>query len=197
MKKLFLLAGLPAVGKSTISQILSKKIGAKIVDIDDFKKTDVDPALVTNQIDPPEQRWGYYQKALQYVLGLFSQEVSTVIMDEVFHLSSLRARLEVICEREHIDVLWVEVRCPYNIVEKRLRSTDRKGHILSTEEALRMHLLFEEIFEEFSTNTPNHVIINNEGDIDEDGLIENVLKKIKKKIIRPAVAKANAGRLFL
>lgn len=178
MKKLLLLAGLPGVGKSTISQILSKKIGAKIVDIDDFKKTEVDPALVANQIDSPEQRWGYHQKVLQHVLGLFTREVSIIIMDEVFHLSSLRARLEAICKREHVDVLWVEVRCPYEIVEKRLKSAARKGHILSTEEALKMYLLFGEIFEEFSTNISNHVVINNEGDIDEDSLNENILKKI-------------------
>lgn len=177
MRKLILLAGLPAVGKSTISQILSKKTGAKIVDIDDFKKTDVDPTLVKSQIDPPEQRWGYYEKALQHVFGLFSPDVSIVIMDEVFHLRSFRVRLEALCERERIDVLWVEVRCPYNIAEKRLRSIDRKGHILSTEEALRMHLLFKEIFEEFSTNISNHIIINNKNAIDEDNLVQNILKK--------------------
>ena len=112
MKKLILFAGLPAVGKSTLSMMVSKKTGAKIVNIDDFKKVDVDPVLVKNQIDSPELRWAYYQKALEYAFGLFDQGISTVIMDEVFHLNSLRTQLEYLCS-EKCQVLWVEVRCPY------------------------------------------------------------------------------------
>ncbi len=177
MKKLLLFAGLPGVGKSTISRRVSKEMGAKIVDIDDFKKTEVDPALVTNQIDPPELRWAYYQKALKYAFHLFDQGTSTVIMDEVFHLNSLRTQLEVLCTRQHVQVLWVEIRCPYGIVEKRLQSTRREGHILSTEEALRMHLLFGGIFEEFSTCHQNHIVVNNENDTGVDLLIEKMLKE--------------------
>ena len=177
MKKLLLFAGLPGVGKSTISRGVSKKTGAKIIDLDDFKKTDIDPTLVTNQIDPPELRWAYYQKALDYVFGLFDQGISTVIMDEVFHLDSLRVQLEVLCEKRHVQVLWVEVRCPYDVVEKRLQSTSREGHILSTEQALKMHLLFEEIFEKFSANSQNHIVINNGNAANVDLLVENILEK--------------------
>ena len=177
MKKLFLFAGLPGVGKSTISREVSKKTGAKIVDIDDFKKTDVDPVLVTNQIDPPELRWVYYQKALEYVFGLFDQKISTVIMDEVFHLDSLRAQLEVLCAKRYVEVFWVEVRCPYDIIKKRLQSTSRKGHILSTEQALKMNLLFEKIFEKFSIHGQNHIVINNGDGVNVDLLVENILKK--------------------
>lgn len=177
MKKLLLFAGLPGVGKSTISRGVSKKTGAKIVDLDDFKKIDIDPSLVKNQIDPPELRWAYYQKALEYVFSLFGQGISTVIMDEVFHLNSLRTQLESLCAEKHVQVLWIEVRCPYDTVEKRLQSTTREGHILSTEEALKMHLLFREIFEKFSTHNQNHVVINNENDIDMDLLVGSILKR--------------------
>jgi len=172
--KLLLFAGLPGVGKSTISKEVSKKIGAKIVDIDDFKKIDVDPALVKNQIDPPEQRWTYYQKAIEHAFGLFKQGISTVIMDEVFHLNSLRVRLESACAEQSVQVLWIEVRCSYDIVKKRLQSTTREGHILSSEEALKMHLLFERIFEKFSLNSQNHIVINNGNDANMDLLIKNI-----------------------
>ncbi|MDO8483176.1 MAG: AAA family ATPase [bacterium] len=177
MKKLLLFAGLPGVGKSTISRRVSEKTGAKIVDLDDFKKTDVDPALVTSQIDPPELRWGYYRKALEYVFSLFDRGTPAVIMDEVFHLSSLRTQLEALCAGQQVQVLWVEIRCPYDVVEKRLRSTRREGHILSTEEALKMHVLFMEIFEEFSSSSPNHVVVNNENGVSVDLLVENILKR--------------------
>ena len=175
MKKLVLFAGLPAVGKSTLSKMVSKKTGAKIVNIDDFKKVDVDPVLVKNQIDSPELRWAYYQKALKYAFGLFDQGISTVIMDEVFHLNSLRIQLESLCS-EKCQVLWVEVICPYEIVEKRLQLTAREGHILSTEEALKMHILFKEIFEKFCSQ--NHIVVNNENNINLDLLVENILKII-------------------
>ncbi|MBI3631632.1 MAG: AAA family ATPase [Candidatus Staskawiczbacteria bacterium] len=178
MKKLILFSGLPGVGKSTISREVSKNTGAKIVDLDDFKKIDVDPALVTKQIDPPELRWAYYQKALDHVFGLFDQGISTVIMDEVFHLDSLRNGLENLCVIHNVRVFWVDVRCPYEIVEKRLQSTKREGHLLSTEQALKMHLLFREIFEKFSINSQNHIVINNESDNDIDSLIRSILEKV-------------------
>lgn len=182
MKKLLLLfSGLPGVGKSTISIKVSEKIGAKIVDLDDFKKTDVDPVLVKNQIDPPELRWSYYQKAMEHVFCLFGQGISMAIMDEVFHLNSLRTQLEAMCKEQGVQVLWVEVRCSYDTVEKRLQSTRREGHILSTEEALKMHLLFVEIFEKFSANSKNHIVISNENVSDMDLLVENILKKVEVK----------------
>lgn len=176
MKKLLLFAGLPGVGKSTISRGVSKKTGAKIVDLDDFKRIDIDPILVKNQIDPPELRWAYYKKALEYVFCLFDQEVSTVIMDEVFHLDSLRTQLGTLCKERHVQTLWVEVRCSYDVVERRLRSTRREGHILSAEEALNMHLLFKGIFEEFSAGSQNYIAVDNESDVDIDLLVDYISK---------------------
>lgn len=178
MRKLMLIAGLPGVGKTTISNGVSKKVGAKVVDLDDFKKTDVDPTLVKNQIDPPELRWAYYKKALEHVFCLFEQGVTIAIMDEVFHLNSLRAQLETLCEGRDVQVLWIEVQCSYDVVEKRLQSVKREGHILSTEEALKMHLMFKEIFEKFSADRQNHIVVNNEDVGDLDLLVENILKKV-------------------
>lgn len=177
MKKLLLFAGLPGVGKSTISKMLSKKTGAKIVDIDDFKKIDVDPSLVKDQIDPPELRWAYYQKALKHAFDLFDKGISTVVMDEVFHLNSLRMLLESLCA-ERCHVWWVEVKCPYKVVEKRLQATTREGHILSTEEALKMHNLFKGIFEKFSVRGKNYIVVNNKDNIDIDLLVESILKRV-------------------
>ena len=177
MKKVIFFAGLPGVGKSTISKQVTKKTGAKIVDLDDFKKIYVDPALVTNQVDPPEVRWNYYQKAMEHVFDLFSQGIPMVVIDEVFHLSSLRLRLEALCAEQHVDVIWVEVRCAYDVVEQRLRSKGREGHILSTDEALSINRQFKEIFEEFSIGIQNHIVVNNEGD-EVDLLVKNILEKV-------------------
>lgn len=178
MKKIILLAGLPGVGKSTISKKISQEIGAKILDLDDFKRVDVDPTLVKSQIDPPNIRWSYYKKALQHAFRLFkTSEISAVIMDEVFHLEQLRIKIEVLCNKKNIQVFWVEIKCPYEEVEKRLKAKTREGHILSTDEALKMNLLFQEIFEKFPTDSKNHIIINNN---DADIEVDNVLKIIGK-----------------
>lgn len=129
MKKIILLAGLPGVGKSTISQKISEKIWAKVLDLDDFKKIDVDPAFVANQIDPPDIRWGYYEKALKHAFSLFeTTNIPVIIMDEVFHLKELREKLECLCIEKEIQVFWIEVKCPYYLVKKRLIFQNRDGH---------------------------------------------------------------------
>ncbi len=178
MKKILFFAGLPGVGKSTISKQVVERTGAEIVDLDDFKKIYVDATLLTSQIDPPEVRWNYYQKAMEYVFNRFEHGVSLVVIDEVFHLNSLRLRLEALCTEQNVQVVWVEVCCTYDVVEKRLRSKSREGHILSTHEALRIHLQFEEVFEKFSIGSQNHIVVNNGSDVKVDSLVENILEKI-------------------
>ncbi len=173
--RLLLFAGLPGVGKSTISREVGKRTGAQIVDLDDFKKTDVDPLLVKHEIDPPAVRWLYYQKALESVFSQFHQGVSMAIMDEVFHLAALRTQLEFRCADQQVQVIWVEVQCPYDVVQKRLESADRLGHILTTEEALNMHLRFKGIFEPFPSTSKNHIVVPNEHDTNIDLLVERIL----------------------
>lgn len=157
MKKLVLLAGLPGVGKSTIARKIASTENGTVLDLDDFKREAVASALVTSQVDPPEVRWAYYERALAHAFTLDG----IVVMDEVFHLHSLRTRLEQVCSARGVQVQWIEVRCPYAVVEKRLRSAARVGHILSTDEALRMHLLFQDIFEGFPSDKENHVVMHN------------------------------------
>lgn len=157
MKRLILLAGLPGVGKSTIARRIAFTEGGTVLDLDDFKRDAVASTLVTTQIDPPDVRWAYYVKALEHAITL----EGTVIMDEVFHLQSLRTRLEHACVAQHVQVQWIEVQCPYAVVERRLRVAARVGHILSTDQALNMYLLFQNIFEKFPENKENYVLVDN------------------------------------
>ncbi len=166
MKKVVFLAGLPGVGKSTIARKLAEKTGGSVLDIDRIKGEVVDPSLVASVIDPPDVRWKCYKQAADEVSFLFEQGASTIFVDEVFHLQSLRERLEALCTQRNMDVLWVEVQCPYEEVENRLRSNGRDGHILSTEEALRMNLLFRELFEPFPQDKANHLTFRNEAGCD-------------------------------
>ncbi len=181
MKKLVLFSGLPGVGKSTVSQCISQKTGAKLVDVDIFKRMVIDQKTVTDQIDPPELRWVCYQVALSCVFGLFEYGVtSIVVMDEVFHLDSLRTQLEALCAKNDVQVLWVEVRCSLDKVKERLAG--RKGHLLPAEKALRIHLLFRDTFEKFADDSPNHIVVYNEDDADLDQVVENILSKMTEYI---------------
>lgn len=178
MKKLLVLfAGLPGAGKSTVSKRVGERAGAMIIDIDDYKRITADPNLVKTQVDPPELRWLYYKKALEHVFILFEQGVQTIIMDEVFHLNHLRTQLEALCVEQGVRVLWVEVCCPYEAIERRLHSADRKGHIMSSEESLKMNVLFQGIFEGFPAGVQNHITVNNDDNADVDKLATSILEK--------------------
>lgn len=162
MKKIVCFAGLPAVGKTTISRRYANRCGAQIVDIDKIKRRVVDPSQVTSTIDPPDVRWKCYLEAVDEVFGLFEAGALTVVVDEVFHLRLLRQRFEEICVRRGATVFWVEVRCSYAEAEKRLRVAARVGHILSTDEALKMNRTFSDIFEPFPVDQDNCVVFRND-----------------------------------
>lgn len=178
MPQLVCFTGLPGVGKSTISRAVSSCVSAGVIDIDEFKRVHVDPLLVTNQIDPPEQRWLYYQDSIRQAFHLFSQGTAIGILDEIFHLRQLRKQMEDLCATRKVSILWVEVQCPYDLVEQRLINKSREGHILSTDEALRMNRLFSEIYESFPSTSTNHLLVRNDGTNDLCSITEVIVERI-------------------
>lgn len=162
MNKVIFLAGLPAVGKSTLAQQISKKLNSRVLDIDEIKRKLSDPDLVTSSIDTPEVRWKCYQEAARQIFQFFKNGEHTVIVDEVFHLNELREKLEAMLVSKDVEVVWIQVVCSFEEVQKRLKRNSRVGHILSTEEALKMNLLFKEIFDPFPENKDNHSMFYND-----------------------------------
>lgn len=162
-KKLVLIAGIPGVGKSTVAHEVSAQIGGAVIDVDVFKRTMVDRTVITQTIDPPEVRWTYYSAALEEAFSVLdSGAASTVVIDEVFHLGGLRKRITETCAEKGVRVLWVEVLCSYGLVEERIRTQGRDGHILSAEKTLEMYLLFQQVFEGFADGE-RHVVFENDG----------------------------------
>ena len=51
-KYMLLVAGVPGVGKTTISTRLAQELGGQILQVDDFKKAVVDPSKMGEEIDP-------------------------------------------------------------------------------------------------------------------------------------------------
>lgn len=172
MKRLILLAGLPGVGKTTISKGICERIVAQVVPIDKFKK----PSVGEPQIDPPDLRWSYYQEALEEVFDLFNNGIHAIVMDEVFHVGTLRSKVENACATQGAKVIWIHVECPYELVEQRLKSNERKDHLLRTDTALRLHLEFKEIFDEFPAHSSNHIKVYNDGSLNLDELVQAIQK---------------------
>ncbi len=162
MNQVIFLAGLPAVGKSTLAQQMAKKYDGKVLDIDDIKRKLSDPNLVTSSIDTPEIRWRCYEEAARQIFQFFKNGEDVVIVDEVFHLNELREKLEALLASNEVEVVWIQVVCSFEQVKKRLESKSRTGHILSTDEALKMYVLFQEIFEPFPQDKKNHSVFNND-----------------------------------
>ncbi len=178
MNKLVMFSGLPGVGKTTISKLFCEMNNGSTIDLDDFKRTDVDPRRVKEDIDPPDVRWGYYQKALDHAQTLFLGGAHLVVMDEVFHLAALRKKIDEFCRERGIHVVWIEIRCPYSVVRARLNRYERVGHLLSCEEALLMYRMFSDIFEPFEDKRGSRILVQNVG----FASIEQAVKFIQGKM---------------
>lgn len=170
MKRVIFLAGLPAVGKSTIARSLASKFNGSVLDIDRIKRELVDPDTVSTSIDPPEVRWKCYEQAAKEVLSSLEAGELTVVVDEVFHIHELREKIEYLFLEKKVKVDWIEVICSHQEVAKRLNAVGRAGHILSTKQSLDMNLLFQDIFEPFPDGKLNHLVFKNENGSSVDDL---------------------------
>lgn len=69
---------------------------------------------------------------------------------------------------------------PYEIVQARLSMNGRIGHILTTEDALKMYIMFKEVFEPFPFGKGNIHIDNSEnisaGLVKVEKYFENLFK---------------------
>ncbi|MBT6691592.1 AAA family ATPase [Candidatus Parcubacteria bacterium] len=166
MDTLILVSGLPGAGKTTVAKKLAYRLGDQAIhfDIDDIKRgVVVDSVALENDIDPDEIRWVYYQEALNLTHRTFEEGVyNCVIMDEVFHSKELRTRISDWCICQGVQSQWVVVQCSYEVIERRLNSNPRDGHILTAEQCLKLNRRFEELFDEF-TIEESVTVINSDG----------------------------------
>jgi predicted kinase len=185
MNTLVLVAGLPGNGKTTIAKKTAGRLNGKLLDLDEFKRQVVDPNLVRSEIDPPHVRRAYYLMALEAGFAALKNGFPIVVLEEIFHLSMLRKEISARCERESVRVLWVEVLCDFETVRSRLVANGRPGHILSTDEALAMNRLFNEVFESF-TSEERCLRVDNSGD-NPELLVNTIMTRLMESKIETSV----------
>ncbi len=165
MTTLVLVAGVAGSGKSTIAQPLACVLKAVVVDIDPYKRQVVNPDALTQSIDPPHVRWEYYRLALKQVFQHFEQGARFVVLDEMFHVRDLRRRIAQACRDRRIQVRWIEVQCSDEEAARRIEERPRNGHILSSEELLKIRAEVARVFDPFADEGP-HLMLCNVGSVE-------------------------------
>lgn len=179
-KCIILVAGLVGVGKSTLAASLADDIGGIRIDVDVYKEK-YSSAGVGEGIDPPEIRWKYYTEALALADELLTHPHCAypyVVIDEVFHSRELRLSIEEFCLKNGFGFLWVEVKSSIETVKRRLCSKSRTAHIISNDEALRLHMMFGKVFDAFEPDD-SVICIQNDDDVplDTDPVVNWILDK--------------------
>lgn len=176
-KNLILIAGLPGVGKTTLARELAARTQAVHFDIDIVKKMVVPRDKVSEEIDPPEYRRKYYRETIHRLPDLFAEDHNhTVVIDETFHLRVFRDMWTESAKYLNINLFWVEVVCPAEVVKERLRlGRGRENHILG-DKAYPMYLLFKDMFEPMSE--PREIVDNSR---DLAPQLQRIVKKLENQ----------------
>ncbi len=146
-----LIAGLPGVGKTTLAKKLVEDSGGCLrhLDMDDYKV--ISGQSSNDSIDGLDVRRAYYNVAADEILRLSREEedFSGVVLEEIFHIRALRIEMMEKLQGGGLYVEWIHVTCPFEVVKQRLEENPRQGHMLTTEQSLKLYRDFESLFEAF------------------------------------------------
>jgi len=169
-------AGLVGVGKSSIARRLAERLSIHYYDIDGVKKViyPQDPDFERNIRDGIPFKEETRLKVFQKVVADFSYLAGNhrhLVVDETLHLRRPRQILfdaARTCFGGYV-IIWVKAE--EAAIEQRLKSKDRKNHILT--DPLKMYHSFAKEFESFDES---HIVCENNGSIEEatDSLISMI-----------------------
>lgn len=160
-------AGLVGVGKSAIARRLADKLSIPYYSVDDVKKViyPQDPDFEQNIREGIPFKEETRLKVFRQVAADFSllaEKHPHLVVDETLHLKRTRQVLfeaARTCFGGHV-LIWV--RTDEAVIQQRLKSKDRKDHILT--DPLKMYRSFAKEFESFDES---HVVCENNGSIEE------------------------------
>jgi gluconate kinase len=166
-------AGLVGVGKSSIAKLLSERLSVHYYDIDEVKKAvyPKDPDFERNMREGIPFKEETRLEVFRQVATDFShlaEKHKHLIVDETLHLRRPRRILldaAKACFGGYV-IIWV--KADEAVIEQRLRSQDRRDHILT--DPLKMYRSFAKEFESFDEA---HIVCENNGHVEEatEGLV--------------------------
>jgi gluconate kinase len=160
-------AGLVGVGKSSIARRLAERLSIHYYDIDEVKKIvyPQDPDFeqnIRNGIPFKEEtRLKVFRRVAADFIHL-AENHKHLVVDETLHLRRPRQVLLEAAKACFGGYVIIWVRADEAVIEQRLRSKDRKDHILT--DPLKMYRSFAKEFERFDES---HVVCENNGSIEE------------------------------
>jgi gluconate kinase len=160
-------AGLVGVGKSSIARRLAERLSIHYYDIDDVKKLiyPQDPDFERNIRDGIPFKEETRLKVFQKVAADFShlaQNHRHLVVDETLHLRRPRQVLFDAAKTYFGGYVIVWLRASEETILERLKSKERKDHILT--DPLKMYRSFAKEFESFDES---HIVCENNGSIEE------------------------------
>jgi gluconate kinase len=160
-------AGLVGVGKSSIARRLAERLAIHYYAIDDVKKIiyPQDPDFEQNIRNGIPFKEETRLKVFQKVVADFShlaQAHKHLVVDEALHLRRPRQVLFDAAKTHFGGYVIVWVRAIEAIILERLKSKERKDHILT--DPLKMYRSFAKEFENFDES---HIVCENNGSIEE------------------------------
>lgn len=172
-------AGLVGVGKSSIAKRLAERLSIHYYDIDGVKKAiyPEDPDFERNIRNglpfKEETRLKVFNKVVADFCRL-AEDHGHLVVDETLHLRRPRQVLFDAARAFFGGYVIVWVKADEAVIERRLKSKNRKDHILK--DPLKMYRSFAKEFESFDES---HIVCENNGSIEQAAqslmsLIENL-----------------------
>jgi gluconate kinase len=160
--------GLPGAGKSSVARFLAEKLSINYYDVDEVKKVigPQDPDFEYNMKHgipfKEEVRLKVFKKVVEDFESL-SKSHAHLLVDESLHLKKSRQVLFNGAKEYFGGYVIVWVKTDEALVEKRLTSKKRTGHILITD-PMKMYRSFAKEFEPFAGS---YIVCENNGSIKE------------------------------
>jgi gluconate kinase len=172
-------AGLVGVGKSSIARLLADRLSISYYSVDDVKKViypqdpDFDHNMKHGIPFREETRLKVFRKAVTD-LSRLAENHKHLVVDESLHLRRPRQVLFDAARAFFGGYVIVWVKADEAVILERLRSGERKDHILK--DPLKMYRSFAKEFESFDES---HIVCENNGSIEQAAkslisLIENL-----------------------
>ena len=161
--ELIITCGLQGVGKSKVARFITDKRGFLLLRTDEISEEAVgEPTYTEEGVFTDEYIEKRYSELMR-MIGEALKRGGSVVVDATFNKRKNRERARQIAMEAGADFQIIQVTCPEEIVEERMK---RRENDASTA-TFAHHLAYKKRFESFFVNERPPVVIGNEGTLEE------------------------------